>query len=52
MTDPLVEYRCGCKKLLFKGILYTGIVEIKCSRCAAILVFVDTDNKGDKELTL
>jgi len=31
------EYRCtGCKKLLFKGLLIEGEVEIKCRHCHAL----------------
>ncbi len=29
----LLEYRCDCEKLLFKGILFTSIIELKCKRC-------------------
>ena len=32
-TIPLREYRCECGKLLFKGLLFLGVVEIKCKRC-------------------
>lgn len=32
----LQEYRCDCGKLLFKGLLVKGIVEIKCKRCQDI----------------
>ncbi len=27
------EWRCECGKLLFKGALLTGLLEVKCSRC-------------------
>lgn len=33
------EYRCACKKLLFKGYLLSCRVEIKCKRCDAMNVF-------------
>jgi len=32
----LVEYRCACGKLLFKGLLYQSIVEVKCRRCGEV----------------
>jgi phage FluMu protein Com len=42
----LKEYRCSCGKLLFKGLLGTSIVEIKCKRCNNISSFGDM--KSDK----
>ncbi len=30
------EYRCKCGKLLFKGILFDGSLEIKCRRCGEL----------------
>lgn len=30
------EYRCDCGKLLFKGVVITSHIEIKCSRCGKI----------------
>jgi hypothetical protein len=36
-SDQLLqEFRCTCGKLLFKGLLVKGIVEIKCKRCQDI----------------
>jgi len=32
----LQEYRCGCGKLLFKGLVLKGVVEVKCKRCQSI----------------
>jgi PAS domain S-box-containing protein len=29
----LPEYRCSCGKLLYRGVILNGIVEIKCKRC-------------------
>lgn len=29
----LIEYRCGCGKLLFKGLMLVAVVEVKCKRC-------------------
>lgn len=35
------EYRCdNCKKLLFKGNVETGFVEIKCSKCGHLQQFL------------
>lgn len=33
------DYRCDCGKLLFKGLLKEGKIEIKCQRCVEIKVF-------------
>jgi DNA-directed RNA polymerase subunit RPC12/RpoP len=30
------EYRCECGRLLFKGTLETGKIEIKCKKCGSI----------------
>lgn len=32
----LHEYRCDCGKLLFKGLMITSHIEIKCSRCGQL----------------
>jgi PAS domain S-box-containing protein len=32
----LSEYRCGCGKLLLKGIFFDGVLEIKCKKCGKI----------------
>jgi PAS domain S-box-containing protein len=32
----LNEHRCQCNKLLFKGIVFDGALEIKCKRCGEI----------------
>lgn len=32
----LVEYRCTCDKLLFKGMLRDGVIEVKCKSCHKI----------------
>jgi len=40
MTVPYRDYHClTCKKLLFKGIIIEGDVEIKCKRCHEISLF-------------
>jgi len=36
----LKEYRCACGKLLFKGSLFRGTVEIKCRHCREIASFL------------
>ena len=38
-TIPLLEYRCECHRLLFKGALLTSRVQIKCKRCGKISTF-------------
>jgi PAS domain S-box-containing protein len=32
----LSEYRCGCGKLLLKGIFFDGALEIRCKRCGEV----------------
>lgn len=39
MTPTLQEYRCTCGKLLFKGLVGSSIVEIKCRRCDKVTSF-------------
>ncbi|MBI2551084.1 hypothetical protein HYV73_01935 [Candidatus Uhrbacteria bacterium] len=42
----LKEYRCtGCTKLLFKGIIIEGTVELKCKQCHAM----NTIHRSDLE---
>ncbi|HEY4488915.1 MAG TPA: hypothetical protein VJA87_00300 [Candidatus Paceibacterota bacterium] len=36
-SSLLTEYRCACGKLLFKGLLYQSIVEVKCRRCGEVI---------------
>ena len=37
MTGCLKDYRCThCKKLLFRGLLVEGEVEIKCRHCGTL----------------
>lgn len=39
MTACLRDYRCAhCRKLLFKGLLVEGSVEMKCRHCRALTV--------------
>ncbi|MFA5750825.1 MAG: hypothetical protein WCX79_03530 [Candidatus Paceibacterota bacterium] len=41
MNDKKIkEYRCSCGKLLFKGYLFIGTVEIKCRHCREIAYFL------------
>ncbi len=35
----LIEYRCSCNKLLFKGFLLFSNIEIKCNRCGSLNKF-------------
>ena len=37
-TEP-TEYRCSCKKLLFKGFLLMSFIEVKCDRCGVVNIF-------------
>lgn len=41
----LIEYRCVCGKLLFKGLLLSCKLEIKCKRCGAVKIF-RSDTRG------
>gem|GEM_PF-3537403 len=38
-TLPLMEQRCICHKLLFKGEVLLGFIEIKCKTCGKITSF-------------
>ncbi len=35
-SSLLNDYRCTCGKLLLKGIVFDGVIEIKCKRCGVI----------------
>jgi nitrogen-specific signal transduction histidine kinase len=54
MENPfnfLNEYRCTCGRLLFKGLLLVGTVEVKCKKCGRITSFENTGNEfsfGDR----
>ena len=41
-TTSSQEYRCSCGKLLFKGDVVKGCVEIKCKRCGMMRVITGT----------
>ena len=46
MENPfLKEYRCECKKLLFKGSLSDAVIEIKCKRCGKVNLFEENFSK-------
>ena len=36
---PLRDYRCSCGRLLFKGLLLDGVLELKCKRCQRLKRF-------------
>lgn len=43
MAVPYKEYRCsGCKKLLFRGWIAEGEVEIKCKGCHTISTLAES----------
>lgn len=49
----LNDYRCDCGKLLFKGLLLSCKLEIKCKRCGTIkTVIVYADNKNGRSIDL
>lgn len=43
---PLAEYRCECGKLLFKGVVRTTQIQIKCKRCGALSSFGPSDARA------
>lgn len=45
-TTLVQEYRCVCGKLLFKGMLVSCNLEIKCKRCGAIKAFVGINDQS------
>ncbi len=51
MVACLTEYRCThCHRMLFKGLLVEGSVEIKCKHCHAISTV--TASRGDRLLCM
>lgn len=50
-ANILIEYRCACGKLLFKGLMLISVVEIKCKRCGATKIFRD-DTRGIRSFML
>src|SRR3989338_1452434 len=46
----LIEHRCSCGKLLFKGMLLSSALEIKCKGCGKIKIVgnqsIDTENEN------
>lgn len=45
--NTLAEYRCRCGRLLFKGMLYLSIIELKCKKCGTITLFYEFDHMLD-----
>ncbi len=45
MKYSLIDYRCKCNKLLFKGCLLFSAIEVKCKRCGTINIFQGEDKK-------
>jgi len=43
------EYRCECKKLLFRGLLGSAVIEIKCRRCGKLNLF--NENLSQKNIS-
>lgn len=41
--DPLNDYRCKCGRLLFKEVLSTCKIEIKCKKCGEIKTIAYND---------
>ncbi|OGH69905.1 MAG: hypothetical protein A2754_03920 [Candidatus Magasanikbacteria bacterium RIFCSPHIGHO2_01_FULL_47_8] len=47
MAVPYRDYRCGsCKKLLFRGWLAEGEVEVKCRSCHALTTVAESKFDG------
>ena len=44
--SELKRYHCSCGKMLFKGLLFLSMVEIKCKRCSNICRFCDLYSKA------
>lgn|SRR5574343_235402 len=42
----IIEYRCDCRQLLFKGTIVLSRIELKCKRCSKVVV-IDPDNSDD-----
>lgn len=38
MSELLEDYRCACGKLLFRGLLLVGSVEVKCRECKHVSI--------------
>lgn len=46
MSSPhLIDYRCKCGKLLFKGLLFSSVVEVKCKRCGTFTTWAPDERK-------
>lgn len=55
----LNEYRCSCGRLLFKGLLFQCVIEVKCKRCASLaswapfepVRYASVESNADQEVT-
>ncbi len=45
----LQEFRCECGKLLFKGDLVTGKIEVKCRKCHKLMLVKGAEGTVTKE---
>lgn len=45
----LLEHRCTCGKLLFKGTLVEGVIEIKCRSCHSLMRWESAKPKKEGE---
>jgi phage FluMu protein Com len=43
-TPTYSDHRCDCGKLLCKGFIYDGEIEIKCKRCGSLNVIKSESN--------
>jgi len=49
----MIEFRCKkCKKLFFKGLMNSGVIEIKCSRCSTLYRISTKDYQEDCEIDI
>lgn len=46
----LIEYRCECGKLLFKGMLRDGMIEVKCRSCHVLTRWEESPNPHNSPL--
>lgn len=49
MNDLLNDYRCECGKLLLRGLVLTGEVEIKCKYCKLVKTILGIQSVNDSE---
>lgn len=48
LTSPLLEYRCTCGRLLFKGVVRIAPIQIKCRRCGCVQTFGSAEGGEDR----